>query len=34
VPQLADDAEAVVDGLVGDLGLAAFDRAVEELGDQ
>ena len=34
VPQLADDAEAVVDHLGVDLGLAQFGGAVEELGDQ
>jgi predicted ATPase len=34
VPQLADDAKAVVDHLVVDLGLAQLGRAGEELGDQ
>ena len=34
VPQLPDEGEAVVDDPVVDVGLAEFDRAVEELGDQ
>jgi hypothetical protein len=34
VPQLADDAEAVVDHLVVDLGLTKLGGAGEELGDQ
>ena len=34
VPQLADDAQPVVDHLVVDLGLAQLGGAGEELGDQ
>ena len=34
VPQLADDAQAVVDHALVDLGLAELGGAVEELGDQ
>jgi hypothetical protein len=34
LPELADDLEAVVDDLIGDLGFAEFDRVGEELGDQ
>jgi hypothetical protein len=34
LPELADDAQAVVDHLLVDLGLAQLGRAVEELGDQ
>jgi hypothetical protein len=34
VPQLADDAEAVVDDALVDLGLAQLGGAGEELGDQ
>src|SRR4029453_8140710 len=33
-PELADNLEAVVDHLLGDLGLAELDRVGEELGDQ
>jgi hypothetical protein len=34
LPELADDLEAVVDDLIGDLGFAEFHRVGEELGDQ
>jgi hypothetical protein len=34
LPGLADDLEAVVDDLIGDLGFAEFHRVGEELGDQ
>ena len=34
IPQLADDAEAVVDHALVDLGLAQLDRPVEELRHQ